>query len=94
MMAVRIDETGSEHQPLGVEDLVARPCGELADGGDAPVANGDIGDTRRCTGAIDDGCVLDEPVGASLGCDDDEQQAEPGFHPHSALSGQLTRLTS
>ena len=58
---VTVDEPGSDHAPLGVDDL-AGTLADAADGDDAPVVHADVGAIAGKAGAVDDHAILDHEV--------------------------------
>ena len=60
-MGVGVDEAGRDHVALGV-DLFPGRAGQLADVGDAPVDDADIGLITGQAGAVDDGSVADQEI--------------------------------
>ena len=62
VVRVEIDEAGSDDGPIGINDLVRGSLGPSAHLGDTSVLDPKIAPILRCTGAIDDGPVLDVDV--------------------------------
>jgi hypothetical protein len=61
VVGVDVDEAGGDQQAVGV-DRAPGGAVDLADGGDHPVGDGDVGGAGRGTGAVDDGAAADDQV--------------------------------
>ena len=57
-MRMQIDQTGSHHQPGGVQDLRFRGLEVLSDRGHAPLLHQQIGAAVHCLRGIDDAALL------------------------------------
>ena len=62
VVGVDVDDARRDHQAVGVDHLVGRLAREPADGGDAPVADRDVGDLPGQAGAVDDEAAADQQV--------------------------------
>src|SRR5438045_8984041 len=60
-MAMIVDKAGADRAAVGV-DRLCRRAGELADLGDLPVLDPDIGAEARHAGTVDDASVLDQQI--------------------------------
>ena len=61
VVRVRVDEPGRDHLTVGV-DRALGVAGDLADGDDAPVVDGDVAGERLAAGPVDDEAALDDDV--------------------------------
>ena len=74
-VVVHVDEAGGDYKVGCVDGAVARGGFEVADGGDAVVADSDVGLTPGGARAVDEQAVFDYEVeGGLLGCGGEEAE--------------------